>query len=270
MSTTTSVTAKGIAWPILKEVIRLHGIPESIVSDRDTRVTSIFWKELQRLMGTKLLISTAFHPQMDRATEQANRSIAQILRTVVNHNQKNWSEKCSMVEFTINSSINTTTGYAPFELNYGYILRLGQHISTNTSFGGVKQFAQQALWNLMDAHDTIIEHRVAQTHYSKKYWKPSIQYQPNDLVYFSTKNLTLPKGRAKKLLPRFIGPYKVLKAMNDSLNVTIELPQELKDRRISPTFDTNLVRPYVENNDKLFPRREVKYYYNFSNNVRYI
>ena len=74
-----------------------------------------------------------------------------------------------MVEFTINSSVNITTGYAPFELNHGYINRLGQHISTNTLFRGIKQFAQQALWNLIDAHDTILEHRVAQTHYSNKH-----------------------------------------------------------------------------------------------------
>ena len=144
--------------------------------------------------------------------------------------------------------------------------RLGQHISTNMSFRSIKQSTQQASWNLLDAHNTIIEHRVAQMHYSNKHQKPSIQYQPNDLVYLSTKNLTLPKGRAKKLLPRFIGPYKVLKVMNDSSNVTIESPQELKDRRISPTFHTNLVRPYVKNNNKSFPRREVKYYYNFGNN----
>ena len=71
-------------------------------------------------MGTKLLMSMAFHPQMDGATEQANRSVAQILRTVVDNDQKNWSEKCSMAEFAINSSVNATTGYAPFELNYGY------------------------------------------------------------------------------------------------------------------------------------------------------
>ena len=58
------VTARGIAWLILKEVVRLHGIPESIVSDRDTKFTSIFWKELHRLMGSKLLMSTTFHPQM--------------------------------------------------------------------------------------------------------------------------------------------------------------------------------------------------------------
>ena len=119
--TTTTVTAKGVVWIILKEVVRLHGILESIVSDRDTRSTSIFWKELQKSMGMKLLMSTAFHPQMDSTTEQANRSIAQILQTVVDNDQKNWSEKCSMAEFAINSSVSTTTGYAPFELKYVYM-----------------------------------------------------------------------------------------------------------------------------------------------------
>ena len=66
-------------------------------------------------------MSTAFHSQTDGATERANRSIAQILRTVVSNNQRDWSDKCLMVEFAINSSVNGTTGYAPFELNYGYM-----------------------------------------------------------------------------------------------------------------------------------------------------
>jgi hypothetical protein len=171
-----------------------------------------------------------------------------------------------MAEFAINSSVNATTGYAPFELNYGYMPRSGQHISTNTSFRGVKQFAQQALWNLLDAHDAILEHRVEQTHYSNKHRSPGVQYHPNDMVYLSTKNLTLPKNRARKLMPRFIGPYKVLKAMNDSSNDTIELHPKLINRRISPTFHTNLVRPYVINNDILFPKQEAKNYYNFGNN----
>ena len=163
--TMTTVTAKGVAWIILKEVIRLHGIPESIVSDRDTRFTSIFWKELQKLMGTKLRMSTAFHPQTDGATEWANWLVAQILQTVVDNDQKNWSEKCSMAEFALNSSVNATNGYAPFELNYGYMPWSEQHISMNTTFKGV-QFSQQVLWNLIDAHNTILEHRVMQMHYS--------------------------------------------------------------------------------------------------------
>ena len=73
--TTTRVTAREVAWLFLKEVVRLHGVPKSIVSDRDTKFTSTFWHELHRLMGTKLLMSTVFHPQMDGTTEWANCSI---------------------------------------------------------------------------------------------------------------------------------------------------------------------------------------------------
>ena len=140
-----TVNARDVVWLILKEVVRLHEIAESIVSDRDTKFTSIFWKELHRLMRSKLLMSTAFHLQMDGVTERANRSIAQILHTVVSNVQKHWSDKCPMVEFAINSSINATTGYAPFELNYGYMLRSGQHISTDTTFKGVEHLAQQVV-----------------------------------------------------------------------------------------------------------------------------
>ena len=146
-----------------------------------------------------------------------------------------------MVGFAINSSINATTGYAPFEINYRYMLQSGQHISTNTMFKGVKQFAQQAVWNLLDVHDAILEHRIEQMHYSNKCHKPGIKYQTNDLVYLLTKNLTLLKHRAQKLMPKPIGSYNILKVMNESLNVTLELPQEFKDRKINPTFHTNLV-----------------------------
>ena len=92
------------------------------------------------------------------------------------------------------------------------------------------------MWNLLDAHDTILEHRIEQMHYSNKCRKPSVKYQINDLVYLLTKNLTLPKHRARKLMPKFIGPYKILKAMNDSSNVMLELPQEFKDRNLILPF----------------------------------
>ena len=65
-------------------------------------------------------------------------------------------------------------------------------------------------------------------------------------------------------MPKFIGPYKILKAMNESSNVTLELPQEFKDRRINPTFHTNLVRPYIKKKI-LFLKRDTKVFYNFGN-----
>jgi hypothetical protein len=70
--TNTKVTAMQVMWLYLSEVVRLHSIPTSIISDRDSKFTSIFWCELQQLLGTKLLMSTAFHLQMDEATKRAN------------------------------------------------------------------------------------------------------------------------------------------------------------------------------------------------------
>ena len=80
---TTWVTTKEVAWLFLNEIVQLHGVPESIVSNRDVKFTSRFWKELHQLLGMKLPMSTAFHLQMDGATKRANCSIAQVLQTLV-------------------------------------------------------------------------------------------------------------------------------------------------------------------------------------------
>ena len=83
-------------------------------------------------------------------------------------------------------------------------------------------------------------------------------------MYLSTQNLTLPKGRVRELVPKYIGPYKVVKAHNEASTVTLELPLALVARQISPTFHTGLVQRLVTNNDKLFPKQDVKSFYDFS------
>src|SRR6266481_7304005 len=251
---TTCVTSKEVAWLFIKEVVRLHGIPESIVSDRDTKFTSNFWKEIHQLMGTKLLMSTAFHPQMDSATKWANRSIGQVLQALVCNDQKDWARLCPMVKFALNSHVSATTGYAPFELNYGDIPQLGQHISTDTKFASVKHFVQQALSNLMTVHNAIIEAHVSQMHHTNLARQPRGEYPPGSLVYLVTKNLVLPKGRAKKLLPKYIGPYKVVEVHMAASTITLELLPELKARQIHPTFHVNLIRAHIPNDDERFPR----------------
>ena len=235
------VTAKEVAWLFLKEVVRLHGVPESIVLDHDTKFMSTFWCELHRLMGTKLLMSTAFHPQMDGATEWANRSIGQILRMIINEDQNNWADKCPMVEFALNSSVSATTGFALFELNQGYMPQIRMPTSFDTTFKGVKQFALQEKWDLMVAHDAIIANRVQQTFHANKTRRASDLYHVGVHVYLLTQNLTLPKGRVRKLVPKYIWPYKVVKAHNEASTVTLELPPVLVAQQISPTFHTGLV-----------------------------
>ena len=166
--TTKRVTAKEVAWLFLKEVVRLHEVPESIVSDHDTKFTSTFWHELHRLMGTKLLMSTVFHPQTDGATGWENCSIGQILRIIINDDQKNWADKCPMVEFALNSSVSVTTGFSPFKLNQGYMPQIGMLISFDTTSKGVKQFALQVKWDLMAANNVIITNCVQQTFHANK------------------------------------------------------------------------------------------------------
>ena len=264
--TTTKVTASQTAWLYVREVVRLHGVPESIVSDRDAKFTSLFWRELHRVLGTRLLMATSFHPQTDGATERANRSIGQILRVIVSHDQKNWAEKCPMVEFAINSSISDTTGFSPFELNYGYTPVMGITGSEKAKYKGVQAFAKQAQWNLMAAHDAIIEKRVKQTHHANKLRKEAPSYKVGELVFLSTKNISFPKGRARKLVPRFIGPYKITTVHDESSNVSLELPEDLKKRRIHPTFHSSLVKPYVANDDERFPKRDTHVVYDMGDN----
>jgi transposase InsO family protein len=264
--TTVNITASQVAWLFIKEVVKLHGIPESIVSDRDVRFTSKFWRELHRIMGTKLLMSTSFHPQTDGATERANRSIGQILRTVVSNDQTNWAEKCPMVEFAINGSISSTTGFSPFELNYGYTPTIGIAGTISSPYKGVQAFARQARYNLMAAHDAIIEQRVKQTHNANRARRDAPEYQEGQQVYLSTKNLSIPKGRSRKLAPRFIGPYRIIVVHNDSSNVTLDLPEDLKKRKVHPTFHASLIRAHIPNDDERFPKRDTQVLYDLGEN----
>jgi len=117
----TTVKASELVSIYVKEIVQLHGLPDMIVSDCDPKFTSEFWKETHRILGTKLLMSTAFHPQTDGASERANRSIGQILRTLVRPDQTDWVDKIPLTEFALNSNISSSTGFAPFELNYGHM-----------------------------------------------------------------------------------------------------------------------------------------------------
>ena len=210
--------------------MRLHGVPKSIVSDHDTKFMSMFWRELHRLMGTKLLMSTVFHPQMDGATDWANYSIGQILRMIINDDQKNWADKCPMVEFALNSSVSATTGFTLFKLNQGYMPQLRMPTSFDTTFKGVKQFVLQVKWDLMAAHDAIIVNHIQQTFHANKKCHASDLYHVGDHVYLLTQNLTLPKRRVRKLVPKYTGPYKVVKAHNEASTVTLKLPPVLVAR----------------------------------------
>lgn len=108
---------------VFDEIYKLHGLPKYIVSDRDVIFTSTFWSNLHKLVGTKLRMSSAYHPQSDGSTERANRTVTQMLRQCIDATQKNWVTKLPAIEFAINLARSESTGYSPFFLNTGRIPR---------------------------------------------------------------------------------------------------------------------------------------------------
>ena len=103
----------------MKEIVRLHGVPKAIVSDRDSKFTSNFWKGLFKEFGTNLNLSTAYHPQTDDQTERVNQVIEDILRMYVMDRPSKWEDYLYLVEFAYNNGYHASLRMIPFEALYG-------------------------------------------------------------------------------------------------------------------------------------------------------
>ena len=103
----------------IREIVRLHGVPVSIVSDRDPRFTSRFWQSLQAALETQLLFSTAFHPQTDGQSKRTIQILEDMLRACVLDSRGSWEDHLSLVEFAYNNSYQASIQMAPYEALYG-------------------------------------------------------------------------------------------------------------------------------------------------------
>ncbi|KAL4324868.1 hypothetical protein GQ457_11G026090 [Hibiscus cannabinus] len=109
-----------VANLFFRDVVRMHGIPRSIVSNRDVKFFSHFWRTLWSKLGTKLMFSITFHPQTDGQTEVVNRVLSTLLRAVIKKNIKTWEDCLPHVEFAYNHVVHSATNMSPFEVVYGY------------------------------------------------------------------------------------------------------------------------------------------------------
>ena len=112
--------ASNVADLFFREIVRLHGMPRTIVSDRDAKFLSYFWKTLWAKLGTKLLFSTTCHPQTDGQTEVVNRTLSTLLWAIIKKNIKTWEDCLPHIEFAYNRSVHSAIKYSPFEIVYGF------------------------------------------------------------------------------------------------------------------------------------------------------
>jgi RNase H-like domain found in reverse transcriptase/Integrase zinc binding domain/Retrotransposon gag protein/Retroviral aspartyl protease/Reverse transcriptase (RNA-dependent DNA polymerase)/Chromo (CHRromatin Organisation MOdifier) domain/Zinc knuckle len=252
--TTTTVTAEGVAKLYFDNIFRLHGLPLGIISDRDSKFTGAFWKALQKMVGTDLMMSTASHPQTDGQTERMNRSVIEILRHFVNVNGSDWAQHLSAVEFAVNSSISRSTGKAPFEVVYGYLPRTFPPIVEDIDNPASMDFLEGRMLAQLAAQDSIIAAQTEQSYYVNQHRKDDpTDIKIGDLVVVSNESqLTqLPKGR-RKLASKWVGPYKVLKLDKSKSNYTLEI----SGSRRHNTFHVNAIKRYFDPHLELFPNRQ--------------
>ena len=101
-------------------MVKLHGVPKTLVSDRDKVFTSQFWKALFQTLGTQLALSTAYHPQSDGQSERVNQHVEMYLRCAISDTPKKWKHWLPLAELWYNSSFHSAIGCSPFKALYGY------------------------------------------------------------------------------------------------------------------------------------------------------
>jgi hypothetical protein len=174
-----------IADLFFKEIIRLYGVPNTIVSDRDTKFLSHFWRTLWAKLGTKLLFSTTCHPQTNGQTKVVNRTLSTMLRVVLKKNIKMCEECLPHVEFAYNRSLHSTTKMCPFEIVYGFLPHAPIDLMSLPSSEKLNFDVTQRAKLMLKLHETTkenIESMNAKYKISGDKGRKQLDFVPGDLV----------------------------------------------------------------------------------------
>ncbi|GJU96938.1 putative reverse transcriptase domain-containing protein [Tanacetum coccineum] len=230
----------------IKEVVARHGIPVSIICDRDPRFASRFWRSLQKALGTSLDMSTAYHPETDGQSERTIQTLEDMLRACVIDFGKGWINHLPLVEFSYNNSYHASIKAAPFEALYGRKCRspvcwaeVGEAQLTGPDL------IQETTEKIIQIKQRMQAARDRQKSYADLKRKP-MEFQVGDRVMLKVSPWkgVVRFGKRGKLNPRYVGPFKVLEKIG-SVAYKLELPQELS--RVHNTFHvSNLKKCYSD------------------------
>jgi len=172
-----------LADHFLRQIIRPHGLPSSIISDRGSLFTSDFWKRVTEALGISRNLSTAFHPQTNGQTERANATLKQYLRAYCNYQQDDWERLLPIAEFCYNNTQTGTTKITPFFVNYRYHPRFLPDLGTrNDETPEVSEYIEALRRLHEDLRAEIKEAQVAQTEQANKAQHPDPLLNPGDKV----------------------------------------------------------------------------------------
>jgi hypothetical protein len=238
--TTTDISAADVAHLFIQHVAKHHGLPSSIVSDRDTKFTSRFWQAVMEMWGVKSDMTTAFHPQGNAQTERMNRVLEEYLRHFVSPKQDNWDELLPIAEFAINNSYQESIGMTPFYMTYGYNPRSPVTVESVVDTVPAAMEYVQGIDQAVKEAKLLVQKAQQRQKAHADTARRAVKFSVGQEVLLSTENIRLKTPGAQKLLPRFIGPF-VIKSQKSLVTYELRLPDTLK---VHPVFHVSLLKPY--------------------------
>ncbi|KAJ9515219.1 hypothetical protein QJQ45_002355 [Haematococcus lacustris] len=238
-----SMNAKGFARLFVDNVFKLHGLPKDMVSDRGPHFHNTFWHHVQKLLGMRGSLSSSYHPQSDGQTERYNRVLEEMLRHYISPTQADWPDYLSLAEFAVNNSWQESIKSTPFLVNTGQspITPMLHSLPDKGRCPEGLSYAtwwQEAVAKAKLCMQAVQQRQVAYANQDRR----DVHYKVGQMVLLSTKNMRLKPGKARKLLPRFVGPFKVLDLVGQ-VAVNLQLPASMS--RLHPVFHVSLIKPYT-------------------------
>jgi len=242
VATTEEISAERLVRLFWDNVWKLHRLPESVVSDRGPQFAAELTKELNRMLGIKTKLSTAFHLQTDGQTERMNQELEQYLQFFVEHRQKDWPEWLAAAEFAVNNKVHMATKVSPFMANYGKELRMGGDIRRKGKVESATVFVERMKKVQEEAEAVLRKTQEEMKKYVNRGRKESEVWKEGDQVLLSTKDLVFKERPSKKLTERYMGPYAIEEVV--LLNaVKLQLPSSM---RIHPVINVSRIVRYKE------------------------
>ena len=196
--------ASHVANLFCREILRLHGVPKTIVSDRDVKFLSYFWKTLCAKLGIEPLFSSAYHRQTNGQSEVTNRTHSTLICMFIKRNIKEWEECLPIAEYAYNRARHSTTGKSPFEVVYGFnplspldILPLPLQERTNMDASARVNFLKKMHEDTRNTIERQVQRLATKLNVNKQ---PMI-FNIGDLVWLHLRKDRFPNERKSKLLP---------------------------------------------------------------------
>lgn len=253
----TTYTAAQYAKLYLDEIVSLHGVPLSIISDRGPQFTAQFWRSFQTALGTRLDLSTAFHPQTDGQSERTIQILEDMLRACILDFGGSWDQYLPLMEFAYNNSYQSSIQMAPFEALYGrrYRSPIGWFEVGESRLVG-PDLIQEAIEKVQLIRDRLVTAQSRQKSYADRRRRP-LEFSVGEHVFLRVSPMKgiLRFGRKGKLSPRFIGPFEILERVGQ-VAYRLALPPDISG--VHPVFHVSMLRKYVHDPSHVIQHQEVQ------------